>query len=369
MAPALPPRIASQSSGTSSSTSQSSYTNPNPRKSPTRNTLTVEHSYPPVSKSGSTSRQRKGHIPASSTSSFHSVSLSSDGDHLEGHSDGAHTEKSDSVSSFIATYPMDKSELTERGSGNDRDRDMDSVNSSFEALSFSSSNMSKPSSPSLSMTYDWEKDFSLSLKIEPPQHPSRQSSAGTFSLTRSSSSHSQSPKPSSPTPNLMRRVPPPPPPSRSTKPPPGSSRASVLSNTTTGSDRSSLFSLGTVTTAHTSINSCNQLLRPTPVPIVARKRYEGVFFANINAQRRLAMKISPAQSASNSPNPSQPPTPTTTARKGWRGVSVDLVTNPDEKNMLAALAEDVEGNRLDGRVVKSIWRRSNLQRDKLKDIW
>ena len=167
----------------------------------------------------------------------------------------------------------------------------------------------------------------------------------------------------------MRRVPPPPPPSRSSKPPPGSSRASVMSTATTASDRSSLFSLGTVTTAHTSINSYTQLLRPTPVPIVARKRYEAVFFANINAQRRMAAKkLSPTPSAGASPSPSQPSTPTT-SRRGWRGVSVDLVTNPEEKTLLANLAETTEENRLDGRVVRSIWSKSHLQSDKLRDIW
>lgn len=358
LAPALPPRISSQSSDASSSTSYSSLSIPN--KSHTPNTLTVEHSYPPASKYGSSSRQRQGHVPASSTSSFHSVSLSSDGD---GPSESASTtDKNDSVSSFITSYPMDtanfSASVANGGSGNDQDRDRDSVNSSFEQVS----------SPSLSLTHEWEKDFSMSVKMEPPQHPSRQSSAGTFSSTRSSS-HSQSPKPSSPTPNIMRRVPPPPPPSRISKPPPGSSRASVMSNATTGSDRSSLFSLGTVTTAHTSINSCTQLLRPTPVPIAARKRYEALFFANINAQRRMAAKkVSPAPSAGSSPNPSQPGTPTT-PRRGWRGVSVDLVTNPEEKTLLACLAEDIEGNRLDGRTVKSIWSRSHLAPEKLKDIW
>ncbi|EJD05710.1 uncharacterized protein FOMMEDRAFT_139072 [Fomitiporia mediterranea MF3/22] len=140
-----------------------------------------------------------------------------------------------------------------------------------------------------------------------------------------------------------------------------------MSAGTSASDRSSLFSNGTGTTAHTSIGSCTQLLRPIPVPIIARKRYESVFFANVNAQRRLATQsLSPSPTANSS---SLTPPTSATPRKGWRGVSVDLTTNPEENPVLSAPIEDVEGTRLDGKAVRAIWSRSKLTPGKLRDIW
>lgn len=102
--------------------------------------------------------------------------------------------------------------------------------------------------------------------------------------------------------------------------------------------------------------------------MVARKRYEAIFFANINAQRRVAMRqLSP----NSSPNPgSLSPAFPSTPRRGWRGLSVDLVTNPEDNPILpTASEEDSEAGRLDGQVVKSIWSNSKLLPEKLKDIW
>ena len=194
--------------------------------------------------------------------------------------------------------------------------------------------------------------------------------ASPSSLNSRISPPARSPQQGSPILNAVRRVPPPPP-SRTSKPPvpppAGSSRASVMSTTTTASDRSSLFSNGTVTTAHTSVTSFNQLFRPTPVPIVARKRYEAVFFANVNAQRRLKLKT-PSLLSANSALNSNPGTPTT-PRKGWRGVSVDLVTNPEDHPLISTSGDDEEISRLEGHVVKTIWTRSRLLPEKLRDIW
>ncbi|KAI5124309.1 hypothetical protein M0805_008917 [Coniferiporia weirii] len=369
-APPLPPRKASQSSIASGSTfyaPRSQVTSPGMGSRSSSNSLTVEHTYPPSSKMSSSTRQRHGHVPASSTSSFHSVSLSSDGDAT---TDATGTDGGSSVSNSIATYPMDKEEPPAE---NEKDRDRDSVDDTFSFETVSSTGVS---SPTLSSTHEWEKDFATqSAKPEPPRLPSRRTPLikppSTFDLPPSSvpapvSSSSKPPQPSSPTPNNVRRIPPPPP-SRAAKPPSASSRASLMSITTSASDRSSIFSTATIATAHTSIGSYTQLLRPTPVPLVARKRYEAVFFANVNAQRRATVgKLSPSAATSAA---SLSPTSPTTPRKGWRGLSVDLITNPEDNPLFSGSQEDIDSGKLEGRVVKSIWSKSKLFPEKLRDIW
>ncbi|KAL5490188.1 hypothetical protein ACEPAI_5021 [Sanghuangporus weigelae] len=369
LVPPLPPRMASQNSdasGSSSSRSLSSQSSvPTIPSRSSSNSLTVEHTYPPFGSATSNAnlRQRQGHVSASSTSSFHSVSLSSDGDPA---ADTKSTDTGSSVSNFIATYPIDKANST----ASETDKDRESVDDTFSFETVSSTDMG---SPTLSLTYEWEKDFSVhNFKPEPPKLPSRRTpiaspSPSSTSLPFNSPSLPTSQK-ASPTLNAVRRVPPPPP-SRSNKSPPQttSSRASVMSTTTAASDRSSISSAGTATTAHTSIASCTQLLRPTPVPIIARKRYEAVFFANANAQRRLRLKrLSP--STSTSPSSSNPASPTT-PRKGWRGVSVDLVTNPEENPVFSGPEDEADSSRLEGPIIRAIWSRSKLSPEKLRDIW
>ncbi|KAH8117209.1 hypothetical protein DFH11DRAFT_1573743 [Phellopilus nigrolimitatus] len=377
-APPLPPRKVSQNSVASGSTSSRSRS-PHNASPPmisreSSNSLTVEHTYPPLAKMSSQSnmRQGQGHIHASSISSFHSVSLSSDGDAA---TESSGTGGGSSVSNFIATYPMDK---VEAAAQIELDRDRDSVDDSFSFETVSSTGLSSPTSSSI---HDWEKDFvTHSAKVEPPRLPSRRTpltkspalSSSSFQLPPSLSSQRPS-QPSSPSSlsSATRRVPPPPP-SRFSKPPPSaSSRASLMSTATSASDRSSIFSTTTVTTAHTSIGSYTQLLRPTPVPLVARKRYEAVFFANVNAQRRAMMnKLSPSAAPGGfSPTPPSPSSPTT-PRKGWRGLSVDLITNPENNPLFSPVSEEEgEGSRLEGQAVKGIWSKSKLLPEKLKDIW
>ncbi|KAL5511761.1 hypothetical protein ACEPAH_4979 [Sanghuangporus vaninii] len=370
LAPPLPPRMASQNSGASGSSSTRSLSSQSsvptiPSRS-SSNSLTVEHTYPPLGSATSNAnvRQRQGHVSASSTSSFHSVSLSSDGDPA---ADTKSTDTGSSVSKFIATYPVDKA----NSSASETDKDRESVDDTFSFETVSSTDMG---SPTLSLTRDWEKDFSIhKFKPEPPKLPSRRTPITSPSPSSTSPPFDSPTLPTSqkasPVLNAVRRVPPPPPPSRFNKPPPQatSSRASVMSATTTASDRSSIFSAGTATTAHTSIASCTQLLRPTPVPIVARKRYEAVFFANVNAQCRLRLKrLSPSTSMS---PPSSSPTSPTTPRKGWRGVSVDLVTNPEENPVFSGPEDERDSNRLEGPIIRVIWSRSKLSPEKLRDIW
>jgi hypothetical protein len=66
---------------------------------------------------------------------------------------------------------------------------------------------------------------------------------------------------------------------------------------------------------------------------------------------------------------------------GWRGLSVDLITNPDDHPILSLQEEDDNEDddakedhvgleeRLGGRIVKLIWNASKLDRQKLGDIW
>lgn len=266
---------------------------------------------------------------------------------------------------------MDKNGITEP------DADKESVDDSFSFETVSSTGIS---SPAMSSTHDWEKDFSLqSIRPEPPKLPNRRAplvkpsppAPSAPASIKSPHSTSSSPRPSfsSNVPSsYVRRVPPPPPrASKASIPPSASSRNSLISNTST-SDRSSIFSNSTITTAHTSIGSYTQLLRPTPVPLIARKRYEALYFANVNAQRRLvATSLSPRAADKNSSSPS--PTSSLTPRKGWRGLSVDLITNPEEIPKVSASEDEAESMRLEAQVVKVIWSKSKIQPEKLKDIW
>lgn len=55
---------------------------------------------------------------------------------------------------------------------------------------------------------------------------------------------------------------------------------------------------------------------------------------------------------------------------GWRGLSVDLITNPQENGAPEHADDDVgPEEKLSGKVVKAIWKCSKLERRKLRDIW
>lgn len=108
--------------------------------------------------------------------------------------------------------------------------------------------------------------------------------------------------------------------------------------------------------------------------------------ANVRA-RRKAEKVAAVGNA----NFLAPPGSTVSAgagrkvRKaaGWRGLSVDLITNPEEnvlvmndtgngsvESMDSSETDDVGAEeRLDGYAVKRIWTCSKLDASKLRDIW
>lgn len=59
---------------------------------------------------------------------------------------------------------------------------------------------------------------------------------------------------------------------------------------------------------------------------------------------------------------------------GWRGLSVDLITNPEHAGALSPGVEAIDeevgpDERLGGRVVARIWQTSRLERVKLQSIW
>ncbi|KAI0373048.1 hypothetical protein BV20DRAFT_963538 [Pilatotrama ljubarskyi] len=345
-APPLPPRKPSYSSLKSVSASNSSSSSlprspsqPTPPTSaPSRSdSLTVDHTYPPLSKLGIAVPSR--HAPASSISSFHSVSLSSDG--------GTDPATPGSLSNHVATYPVDH----EDEQCSIREPDAVSLDESFENLSVTSA-----VSPSVSsVSHDWEV-YATKRAPEPPKLPQRPSKPP---------SHPASPR-HSPLLAPKRDGPPPPPPPRSRPP---SSRNSLASTSAASiSDRSSILSIATSRTSVSTRSTTTpkpkaaQLARPTPVPPAARRRYEAVFNGNVIAKRQVERAKSPPSSR----KPRQ--------AAGWRGLSVDLITNPEEVASAPSRSGSVDEvvsaeERLDGAVVRAIWRLSRLKRETLRVIW
>ncbi|EIN07244.1 hypothetical protein PUNSTDRAFT_127030 [Punctularia strigosozonata HHB-11173 SS5] len=323
--PAAPPQLPPRRPSYNSLRSVSSEHSGAPPSVSRSDSLTVEASYLPLKGPA----PGRGHAQASSISSFHSVSLSSD---------GGDPRTPDTPTEFVIP-PMED----------------DSVSiDSYDHLSTTST--SSPTASRARLADSWQ----TLRKPDPPKLPPRttpRSSASGTPVTSPPRSNAASPTMSQiPTSYAVRRAPPAPP-VRSPKPP--SSRASLAS--TTASDRSSIISSIT-TTSRTSVSSRasatttpkpsnqsfasrpSQLSRPTPVPPAARKRYEAVFTANVLNKKRNA-KLAPRQAA------------------GWRGLSVDLVTSPEA-------AEDVRlEDRLEGAIVREIWIKSRLDRTKLKQIW
>ncbi|KAH9843145.1 uncharacterized protein C8Q71DRAFT_853635 [Rhodofomes roseus] len=348
-APPLPPRtpsytslrsVSASSASTSAAASRSPPAPPPRRPPPSRASLSADHSYPPALSLGlAIPASPSRHAPASSISSFHSVSLSSDGG----------DPGSPSTPSNVAPSPSDTVSMAE----------------SFEHLSVCSTAPELPRRP----------------PSEPPKLPQRPPSVSPNVTPKSlgSSPRPPSAKPSPP-PRAATTKPPPPPPPR-----PPSSRASTgssASGTSTSlsfSDRASVFSLSTSpssssshlgpsssslatlkpTTKSATVPSplpspiLSQLTRAAPVPPAARRRYETLFARNLYAQNAVRKDIAS-------------PPPGARARKaaGWRGLSVDLLTNPEP-----AATEQESEERLDGETVRKIWVRSKLERRTLKAIW
>ena len=314
--------------------------------------LAVEqHTYPPLPDG---SRQAPGHVPASSVSSFHSVSLSSDrGTADDGEDNHTH----------IATFPTDRENGGESGDANSLDESFENVSSTCAV---------SPTTAS-TLAFDWGEAMNRARQLSPPKLPQRPSSKSPSSVS-----------PPAPTP-LPRSVPtspklptrsisssiattprhaPPPPPSIPHHPPligftPRSSRASFTS--ASASDRSSIISNATTTSrtstsTRASTQTTNKLSRPTPVPPAAQKRYAAVFIGNI-IQRRKDEKLAAKKADLLTPLGTRK----SRAAAGWRGLSVDLITNPDDHPVLSKEEEedvdtDVEPDaRIDARSVKLIW--------------
>ncbi|KZT09583.1 uncharacterized protein LAESUDRAFT_695224 [Laetiporus sulphureus 93-53] len=341
--PPLPPRKPSYASLKSVTTSESasssmarSPTAPSPPKLPPRDQLSVDNARSPSARCGG---QGQGHVSGSSISSFHSVSLS----------DGANDPPS---AQHLGASPSSSTSLTE----------------SFENLSATSS--ISPARPS--PAHDWETYMSLSRpSSEPPKLPQRLKRKPPPSET-SLSRPTGTPKPSPPPPPVH-------PPIRSRAPP---SRTSSTSTAVSEQSSISMLTASSATSHTPSINSSYvtikptptttpkstpvpvpaQLSRPTPVPPAARLRYEALFDRNILAQRAVSRE-----------NTKSPPPGVAHTRKaaGWRGLSVDLLTNPDlstaEKDH--GVSEVGSDEWLAGETVRRIWSLSRLQKERLRTIW
>ena len=298
------------------------------------------------------------HAPSSSLSSLHSVSLSSDRD------------------PSIATFPVELDRTTHNHEADDI-----SLTESYENLSTAS--LASPTMERI-ITLDWQKAKRKSIPPKlpnrpnsikspvtkppksslppPPPYPIRRVASGSRSTPSSpiikptlSTTSLSSPFTASYTP---RRVAPPPPPSRS------SDRSSIVSTTTT-------YNLSSSSQSHQSRNPNPPLIkRPTPVPLVARKRYELVFNANI-IQRRKAEKIKLQE------KPLLLSVTEARSRRavGWRGLSVDLLTANDVPQRLehgnGSAIDDIIGpdEKLEGPIIRRIWKRSGLDNSRLAEIW
>ena len=334
--------------------------------------------YPPRQHiSPTTGRNLSSHAPSSSISSFHSVSLSSDTD----------TSTPGSVTNFIATFPID---LDQASIKKNHEADDTSLTESYENVSTTS--LASPATTERMITLDWEKAMAKRMTV-PPKLPSRPGLAVTkppvkppppphpsYPIRRVASSSrltSSSPiaKPTlsttTTTPSsstfatsyMPRRVAPPPPPSRSPD------RSSIASTTTIHSFSSSSQSPQSHSLFSPSLLSL-KTKRPTPVPLAARKRYEVVFNANI-IQRRKAEK----SKLQEKPTLLSVTEPRSRRAVGWRGLSVDLLTTNDIAQQLnhanGSAANDTVGpdEKLEGPIIKLIWKRSGLQNSRLAEIW
>ncbi|KAH9952148.1 hypothetical protein B0H21DRAFT_15981 [Amylocystis lapponica] len=371
-APPLPPRKPSYNSLRSASASAANSSTSSLSRSPVQpttalppptrkpsDTLSVDttHTYPPPGTLGIAIPSR-GHVPASSISSFHSVSLSSDGG----------TEPATPASSFI---PVDGDEARNAA----HDPDSKSLDESFENVSASTI------SPSVtSVARDWE----AYARREPPKLPQRPKSTKSPTspprppTTASTSSHLST---------LLKQQPPPPAPYRPRTP---SSRTSTSASTSTTpsaslSDRSSILSTATTATSYTNLSATSsvlmvtpkpkqaQLTRPTPMPSVARRRYEALFERTVEMQRRTA---SASAGKAKRPPPAPPANRKHRQAAGWRGLSVDLLVTPEDVEKMGSTTTAVveegiaeEEPRLDGEAVKRIWACSRLERRTLRAIW
>jgi len=401
--------LAGRDPSSSTSVSPTPPTLPLPKRN---DSLTVEpqHVYPPFFKLDTAPNGRGRHAPASSVSSFHSVSLS----------DGGDTGTPGSVTNFVFTYPMDRNITgNTNGSGNNGSihgggDDSGSLDESFENVSTISD------SHSYDFAYGSFPPNKPQIPPRLPERPNKPRTNGSANITSMTQTPVTSPprspvlpltriSSSSSTTSSRRMPPPPPPPNRNsftTSRITASSRASPPS--TSASDRSSILSTATTGTSYTSGSShtptlnnfttgllnpsLNKFARQPPIPSHARHRYEKLFYVNVDARKKAKLDKSQKQNPGLLGVPgvgiSSPPS-IKKARKaaGWRGLSVDLITNPDENlpslppsqpgsrrgSMESAesggMAERGRDDRLEGMIVRRIWMCSKLDREKLRAIW
>ena len=399
--------LARRDQSASASVSPTPPTLPLPKRA---DSLTVEpqHVYPPFPKLDSATNGRGRHAAASSVSSFHSVSLS----------DGGDTWTPSSVTSFASSYPMDRNVTgNTNGSGNNGSvhgggDDSGSLDESFENVSTISD------SHSYDFAYGSLPPNKPQIPPRLPERPNKSRTSASSSTTSMAQTAITSPPrspilpltkiPSTSSTTSSRRVPPPPPPHRNS---PTASRITIASRTsppsTSASDRSSILSTATTGTSYTSGSShtptinvtagvqnppLNKFARQPPIPASARHRYEKVFYANIEARKKAKLDKSQKQIPGllDVPGVGTPsPTSIKKARKaaGWRGLSVDLITNPGENlpplppsqpgsrrgsiesTESGGVTERGKDDRLESVVIRRIWMCSKLDREKLRTIW
>ncbi|KAH9958328.1 hypothetical protein BC827DRAFT_1269618 [Russula dissimulans] len=373
-APPLPPRRSSFNAPRSVSAPASSPTLP-PRASPSSHNMLIppdaDHPYLPTLTDLSLSngmRRAQGHVQASSISSFHSVSLSSDGD------DSA-------IPGALHAFSMERETGTEDGESLDESFENVSAPSSFlPPITLPPRPQKPPGKPALAVATA-KRPTTPQPPPQPPKLPQRpvpppRDSVSSFGSQGSSPSPILSgvsspaltriPSSSSSPPSLLstrRPAPPPPiPPAAAAFPsPPPRSRTSVQSTATTGSDRSSLFSQSTATSrTSTSSRASAMASAPAPAPagakqaLASRARYDVLFLANVRAH---------------TPKPS-PPTPGKRQNAGWRGLSIDIDSGAGNAPVSALpVSESGSDAKLDGRVVREIWLKSRLESERLWDIW
>ncbi|KAJ7074140.1 hypothetical protein C8F01DRAFT_1242410 [Mycena amicta] len=320
-APPLPPRKPSLISLRTTA----SLPPPQPRRS---DSLTVEHTYPPLNGGSPTALSPGRHTHGSSISSFHSVSLS----------DG-------SPSPSMAVFPQHRTptegNMTIPAVHPNTTGSSGSVGSeSFEELTASAA-LASPATAEI-ISHDWERAIAAASRKIPPKLPARPTIA--------------SPPKISPPPT--RRAAPP--------PPPAGDRASIRSFASASSSTSASTSLTSRTSSSTSLpqkpilqfsspptlkpTSSILTSRPPPVPAGPRKRYDALF----------SSLHSGYASQNSSPKTLSPPK---RRAAGWRGLSVDLIMDPNGD------VGSGSGEVLPAAVVRAVWCRSRLPVQILSSIW
>ncbi|KAJ6531345.1 hypothetical protein B0H19DRAFT_1191368 [Mycena capillaripes] len=189
---------------------------------------------------------------------------------------------------------------------------------SFEELSASAA-LASPTTSAL-ISQDWEKAMA---RRKPPKLPARPPTVTT----------TVSPPP-------LRRAAPPPPPS---------DRASIRSI----ASASSSASASTSKSAATPIAALTA--RAPPVPPAPRRRYDALFSSLLSAHAQRPALLAPRRRTA----------------AGWRGLSVDLIRDPDGAgaNAQSGSPLDEDAETLPGPVIRVLWSRSRLPLPVLSTIW